>query len=62
MKHKIKIKKVSDDEMDFGNVISPYRGMWRGRCTCRKRVWHFWSFGATLGFALEHLRRDGKGY
>jgi hypothetical protein len=38
----------------------PFSGMWVGDCTCGK-VWKFWFFGATLGYGLEHIRREIAG-
>ena len=34
-----------------------HEDMWRGYCTCGKD-WQFWYFGATLGYGLEHIRRE----
>lgn len=32
--------------------------MWYGYCQgCNKR-WQYWYFGATLGYGLEHIRRE----
>lgn len=44
------------------NNFTVLRGgeMWEGKCTCGK-TWKFWFFGATLGYGLEHIRREIAG-